>query len=420
MVSISTLLRQNRNYRYLWFGQVVSEVGDHFNTVAVLSLSLHLTGQGAAVGALMIARLIPGLVAAPIAGIALDRLDRRTVMLASDLVRAVLAFALLLSVQYRSVTMLYVLSGVLFFASPFFTAGRSAVLPSIASPDELHTANSVMQTTAWLTLAIGALAGGFATAGFGYSAAFVLNGVSFLFSAFCVWQLRGDRGEFKPSGKTSEQHPLRDLNDGFLYIRKTPLVLGVTLGYIGWAGGGGAAQILFTLLGEQVFRRGPAGMGVLWGMAGVGLVLGGFVGLYLGRRLSWHQYVHSVWIGYLIHGLAYILFSLGSFAEACFWIVASRTAMGANNVQNRTAVLRAVPDALRGRVLTTMEAVLNATMLISLAIASHATLYYDPRTIATWAGVASTFSALPWAWMTFTGRLQHAPEPAPTLGRPRD
>ncbi|HYO81888.1 MAG TPA: MFS transporter [Bryobacteraceae bacterium] len=407
MAGIAALLRNNRNYRWLWFGQIVSEVGDHFNTVAVLSLSLHLTGQGAAVGAVMIARLLPGLLAAPLAGLALDRMNRRTVMLASDLVRAVLAAALLFAVEYSSIVLLYLISGLLFFASPFFTAGRSAVLPSITTAEELHTANSVTQTTAWLTLSAGALIGGFATAGFGYSAAFVINGASFLFSALCVWKLRGPESCFRPAGKHAEQHPLRDVADGFRYIRRTPLILGVTLGYIGWAGGGGAAQILFTLLGEQVFRRGPAGMGILWGMAGVGLVIGGFLGLYLGRRLSYGQYIHAVWIGYFLHGAAYVLFSLGSFIEACIWITVSRTAMGANNVQNRTMVLRIVPDALRGRVLTTMEAVLNATMLVSLALASQATLFYDPRTIATVAGVASTFSAVPWAWMAFTGRLRN-------------
>jgi hypothetical protein len=205
-------------------------------------------------------------------------------------------------------------------------------------------------------------------------------------------------------------HFFDDLMESVRYMRSTPLIVGITLGIVGWASGGGAAQILFTLMGEQVFLRGPAGMGVLWSMAGVGLVLGGLLAYWLGRHLSFRGYLHAVWIGYLIHGAAYVLFSLGTFAEACFWIMVSRTAVGANNVQNRTMLLRIVPDRLRGRVFTATEAALNTTMLLSLAAASVATAKYDPRTIATVAGIVSTFSAVPWAWMTFTGRLR---EPTP-------
>ena len=87
MVSFWNLLRDNRNYRYTWLGQIVSEVGDHFNSIAVLSLALHVTGTGAAVGGVMIARTLSAIIAAPIAGVALDRLDRKKVMIASDVMR---------------------------------------------------------------------------------------------------------------------------------------------------------------------------------------------------------------------------------------------------------------------------------------------------------------------------------------------
>jgi hypothetical protein len=140
------------------------------------------------------------------------------------------------------------------------------------------------------------------------------------------------------------------------------------------------------------------------------------VGHYLGRKLTYRGYLHAVWIGYFIHGAAYILFSIGTFLNAIVFITISRMAMGANNVQNRTMLLRHVPDELRGRVFTAMEAILSTTMLFSLAVASYATAYFSPRSIAIVAGVFSTLSAVPWAWMTFTGRLpapvkpQHLPQ----------
>ncbi len=125
MAGFVSLLATNRNYRNSWIGQIVSEVGDHFNSVAVLSLALHLTGSGATVGAVMIARVLPAILAGPIAGVVLDRMDRRKVMIASDLFRAVIALAHILLLTYREEWLLYLLSGLLMFASPFFNSGRS-------------------------------------------------------------------------------------------------------------------------------------------------------------------------------------------------------------------------------------------------------------------------------------------------------
>lgn len=158
------LLRQNPNYRSLWVGQLVSETGYHFNSIAALSLSLHLTGSGSTVGAVMIARTLPAILVAPIAGVYLDRLDRRRVMIASELFRAVVALGFLLLLEWPVTALLYGLSALLMVATPFFTAGRSSILPDLAEGEELHTANAMTQTTSWLTLSLGTMLGGAAVA----------------------------------------------------------------------------------------------------------------------------------------------------------------------------------------------------------------------------------------------------------------
>src|SRR5438132_5585968 len=188
------LLRENRNYRYAWIGQVVSEIGDHFNNIAVFSLALATTHSGLVVSGVMLSRAVPAVFAGPIAGVLLDRLDRKRVMIASDLIRALVALGFILTVRRHDTWLLYVLSGLLMFASPFFTSGRAAILPTIASKEELHTANSLTQLTQWTTVMIGSFLGGTSVAGFGYKVAFLFNAFSFLFSALCIWQLRAPRG----------------------------------------------------------------------------------------------------------------------------------------------------------------------------------------------------------------------------------
>ena len=198
MSSFANLLRSNRNYRYTWTGQVVSEVGDHYNNIAVFSLALANTGSGLVVAGILLARGCAVMLGGPIAGVLLDRMDRKRLMIASDLVRAVIALLFMLGIPAGRTWLLLLLSGGLMFASPFFTSGRASILPSIASKEELHTANSLTQLTQWTTVMIGSFLGGTSVAGFGYKAAFAFNAFSFLFSALCISRLHDPRGFRSP------------------------------------------------------------------------------------------------------------------------------------------------------------------------------------------------------------------------------
>lgn len=420
MESLWSVLRNNRNYRYVWLGQVVSEVGDHFNSIAVLSLALKLTGSGSAAGSVMIARTLFAMAAGPISGVVLDRFDRKRIMIASDVLRAVIALGFVAVLYNQQTWMLYVLSGLLMFASPFFTSGRSAILPRITDPEELHTANTLTQTTAWLTLSIGTLFGGVSTMRFGYEWAFVVNAMSFVFSAWAIWQMRSPEGHFRPdrSRSAAQHHPgayWADFMDSLRYMRATPLVLAIALAWVGWATGGGAAQVLFTLFGEIVFNRGAAGIGIIWSAAGFGLVGGGIIAHRLGKRMSFGQYKDTISGMFVVHGVTYVAFALmPNIWLSSLFVGISRIAMGSINVLNRTMLLTHVPDRYRGRVFSTAEMMMNTTMLLSLALASVATDYFPIRTIGAIAGCLSASTAFFWIWADKSGRLpEPEPEPAP-------
>src|SRR6185369_17627047 len=125
MTSLLALLRQNHNYRNTWLGQVVSETGDYFNNIAVFALVLEKGGSGLVVSGVMLSRAIPAMLAGPLAGVVLDRLDRKQIMIASDLIRAAVAMLFILTVNRHETWLLYVLSALLMVASPFFTSGRA-------------------------------------------------------------------------------------------------------------------------------------------------------------------------------------------------------------------------------------------------------------------------------------------------------
>jgi MFS family permease len=414
MSDFTRLLQDNRNYRYTWCGQIVSEAGDHFNNVAVLSLAIQETHSGAVIAAIMLSRAIPAILAGPLAGVLLDRFDRRRIMIASDLVRGVIALGFILAIGYRQTWLLYVLSALLMIASPFFTSGRSAILPSIATEHELHTANSLTQTTGWMTLALGAFFGGTTVARFGYQIAFIFNSLSFFFSAICIANLRSVRGHFRAERRSLDEtrvaRPWHEYREGLGYMVKTPLILGIALIGVGWASGGGAAQVLFTLFSEIVFRRGAEGLGELWGIAGVGLLIGGVFANWLGKRIRFESYKKTVFFVYLLHGGAYVVFSqMQHWGWALAFMCLSRASVAVSSVLNWSRLLKHVDDRFRGRVFSTVETMNWSTMMLSMMAAGVASQHYSIRAIGAVSGLLSSSTAIFWAWANWTGKL---PEPA--------
>lgn len=414
-MSFVRLLRANRNYRFTWSGQVVSEVGDHFNNIAVFSLALANTGSGLVVAGILMSRGLLVILAGPVAGVLLDRLDRKRIMIASDLVRAGIAVLFLLAIPQGRTWLLFLLSGLLMFASPFFTSGRASILPTIATKHELHTANSLTQLTQWTTVTIGSFLGGASVSSFGYRIAFLFNALSFLFSAACISRLQPDTGsgfraERSVIGEDKIARPWHEYVEGLRYMRASPLIFGIGLVAVGWATGGGAAQILFSLFGEQVFHRGPSGIGVIWGCAGIGLICGALLANAIGRKIRFETYKRLISISYVVHGVAYVLFSQASrFGVALFFIGLSRGAVAVSSVLNTSQLLRHVANDYRGRVFSTIETWNWMTMMVSMAIAGLASDHTSPRVIGAWSGVFSSLTAVFWGWANFAGRL---PEPA--------
>jgi MFS family permease len=408
-----SLLRGNRNYRYTWIGQVVSEVGDHFNNIAVFSLAVAATRSGMVITLIFLARAIPAMLAGPLAGVVLDRFDRKRAMIASDLIRGIVAAGFIFTANHPNPRVLYLLSALLMLASPFFTAGRASILPSIATREELHAANSLTQTTQWTTLTLGALLAGSSVAAFGYRWAFFFNSLSFFISALCISRLflpgRGFRPPSRALTETEVVRPWHEYVEGLRYVRGVPLILGLLLINVGWATGGGAAQILFTVFGEMVFNRGPAGLGMIWGFAGLGLLCGGALAYTIGRKLGFENYKRAIVVCYVVHGGAYVLFSqMRSFPLALLFIALSRAGVGMSSVLNMSQLLRMVPSEFRGRVFSTMESVTWSVMMVSMLLAGAASQSWNPRTIGAVAGILSSTTAIFWGVAHWTG---HLPEP---------
>lgn len=273
-----SLLRTNRNFRLLFVGQTISQLGDWFNAVAVYALLLDLTGSATAVAWMLIVQYLPVAIVGPLAGVVVDRVDRRRLMIVTDVMRGFLIFALLFIRHGNQVWIAYVVMALTVGAQAFFEPARTATIPNITSNEELLPANALSSATWSAMLAIGASLGGLVTAAFGRDVAFVVNAASFFASAFFIGRTRYDsrpKAEPRPAGWLALTG-ITDLIEGMRYVRHRGHVAALMLVKAGWGLAGGVL-LLLTIFGQRVFPVGEgaaAGIGVLYGARGVGAGLG--------------------------------------------------------------------------------------------------------------------------------------------------
>ena len=189
----------NRNFSLIWTGQFISQIGDRFYGIALAWWILAKTDSPSIMGFYMMASALPGLAIVPLAGSFVDRWNRRTILVTMDLIRggAVLAVALLSAAGSLLLGHVFAAGVVISLASAFFNPAAAAMLPRLVEGPDLPRANALNQLISGTSMVLGPAAGAAAIGLAGYTAVFLLNGVSFLISGALIVLLRAG---FRPSG----------------------------------------------------------------------------------------------------------------------------------------------------------------------------------------------------------------------------
>lgn len=406
------LLRRNKNYRSLWLGAVISNLGDWFNLIASASLLTELTNSGVAISYLFLARFLPIFVFSPFAGILADRFDRRRILIASNLLRALTVLGFLLIRDPSHIWLLYVLTTTQFALSAVFNPARSAVIATIVKHDDLVTANALDSFTWSTMLAIGSLLGGVVAALFGNDTAFVVDALTFLVAAWFISRiviparLAEDRAEVSRGGWF-------DFIDGLRYLRGEPFILAIALvkggGSLVW----GAINVLEVNFAEQIFpvlqlnvagrlftigSDGSATLGIIYAITGIGT---GFGPLVLRRwlgdasvRIRW-----AITIGFWVLALGILGLSAAP-TFPLFGLATLLRTVGSGTIWVFSASLlqMVVPDRFRGRVFAFEFALLTLTQSLSVWWAGYAqdALGWTVREVTASAGVAGLVVGLLW------------------------
>lgn len=183
-----TRLFRNRNFMALWIGQMISFIGDYFNMLAIPIMVNRLTGSVLMTGLSIMVSAVPALILGPIAGVFVDRWNRKWTMIISDLLRAGIVLSLLLVNSADQVWIFYVEGFLVSCVSQFFFPARGAALPLIISDKEdWLMANGLMQIIQMVGLLFGPALAGFAIGLWGEKAAFIANSLGYTASAFAIF-----------------------------------------------------------------------------------------------------------------------------------------------------------------------------------------------------------------------------------------
>jgi MFS family permease len=332
-------LLSNTRFLQLWIGQGISFVGDAVSMVALVVLVVQITGSAAAVGGILVAHLLPTL-ASPLAGVFADRLDRRVVLVVSDLARAILITGVVFA---RDMAALYVLVFLLGLARTFFNPTIRAAFPSVVGEGNLTRANALISGTFSVSVAAGPAFGGLLVATAGVNAAFVLDAATYLVSAAFLSRIALPR----PQGEHGSSFG-QELKVGLDYLAGARLPLAVVVG---------ASLTMLTVnttipaevfLAKETFDAGDIGYGLVVSLWGSGMVLGSALIAALDDRVSLIPfYLLSIFIAAL--ALAGIGLS-PTFVLALVALMIAGVANGIDNVATDTILQKRVPDVFLGRV----------------------------------------------------------------------
>lgn len=398
------LLRHNRDFRLLYTGTLISLGGDWFLTVALLDLVLQLTGSATLASLMLLCQSLPIFLVTPFAGHVVDKVDRRKLMIAVDLMRSV---ACLLPLLARTPALLpFAYAGVILISvgSAYFEPAAQAALPNIVEAHELSAANVLMGSTWGTMLAVGAGIGGVVTMTFGRNVSFIVDAASFLFSAYVLWRMRARFSEERPR----REHPplLESIRETVAYAKSHPRVFGLLISKGGYGLGAGVVAML-SVFGKEVFAAGAFGIGLLFAARGLGALVGPFVARALGRTPD-RQY-RLIGFSCLLFGLGYAALGVShSLAVGAAAICLAHLGGGAQWQISTYGLQNETPDWIRGRVFAADYGFVTLTMALSSLGAGIASDHWGPviATVVT-ASVASLWGVF---WGVWTWKLW---KPAP-------
>ncbi|MDD5496218.1 MAG: MFS transporter [Candidatus Omnitrophica bacterium] len=396
---------KDRNFLFLWLAQVISNFGDRLNQMALVALIYQRSpGSAMALAKLISFTVIPVFLIGPIAGAWVDRLNRKHVMIISDVLRGILVLSIPLFIYLNQILVIYFIVFLTFSISRFFIPSKMAIIPELVSKDKLLVANTLSDTTHMIGNVLGLVVAGVIVniRGIGAVGGFYIDAVTFFVSASLIAMIvqRGFikevRQDLKATGsalKSSIRKSIvSDIKDGLKYIAgygKMRLIMSVF--FLLLAGIGAISCVIIVFI-QAAFGNATRDLGFL----GMFLVGGLFLGtLFYGRFCQKADKKKVIFLSFVVSGIFIALFSIfvkeypniftAGFIAALLGASISPIMISSNTITHET-----IPEEIRGRIFSSIEAVIHLAFLLFMFLAAYLSNYIDRFWILM--GVGGVFS----------------------------
>ena len=295
-----------RDFTLVWWGQMVSQIGDGVSKLALLWFVYSITGSPLKTTVIGLLQTLPPILFGPFIGVIVDRLPKKLLLISSDLIRAVVLGVVpcLISVDSFSIERLYVLVFIHAMASAVFGPALTASIPSLVARNEFTAANALLQTTTSIGIIIGPALSGVGIATMSSQEVLCVNAVSYVVSAICFLFIRFPWSESQLTGGNSLNNTLLDVMDGFRFVLVRQRMILMLIGAASmYTFATSAFSTLFPVFGKKLLDLGPIEVGYLWSAFGVGLLL---VSLGLVSVSGWtlQRRIQAMAASSLVSGLA--------------------------------------------------------------------------------------------------------------------
>lgn len=388
------LLARNKNFRYLWVGQLISALGDRLTQMGILTFVM-VSGRdnGGKMALITFFSLMPFFVFGPLFGVLADRYSRKNLMLIADSARAILVlFIPLIWVNTHSVPLIIAWFFLLGTLTALFTPAKMSIITNITDKDILLEANSLIVTTGMVATLVGTLIAGAAIRIAGIRPAFFINSVTYFISALCILLIAYKRPLPQvESAKGMYGSMVNDFKAGLRYIRRHSLILNlISLSSI-FSFISSFGYILILNYGSTVLKQGPLGMGALLSAAGFGMLAGSII---LIKRKDNINFRRALYLAYLIIAVFLICFLIKPpFILTLLFLFCAGAGIAVLTITLDTIFQRVTPDELKGKIFAARGILANGAFLSCLLLVGYLVTKIEAAYIFALVGAVSFLTA---------------------------
>ena len=383
---------KDRNFLCLWVAQIISNFGDRLTQMALVALIYQRTpGSAIALAKLISFTVIPVFLIGPIAGAWVDRLNKRNVMIISDLLRGVLILAIPFFIMSNQILLVYLAVFLAFSLSRFFIPSRMAIIPDIVSPDKLLVANTLADMTHMLGNVMGLVVAGILVniKSIGAIGGFYIDAATFFVSASLIAMMaqrefaKGVRMDLKITkealSKSIRKSIFAEIREGIDYLKKYRQMHFIVRIFFLLMAGLGAISCVVIVFIQESFGTATLDLGLIGMFLVGGLLLGALVYGKFGQKTEKRRMVLLSFIG---TGISVMLFAffvrrypnilVSGLLSALMGMAASPIMVSVNTMTHET-----MPEEARGRTFSSLEAVIHLAFLIFMFLAAYAAKYVE-------------------------------------------